>query len=196
MKWYKAFAPGAPLRSARVIWAPASEPADAAAADPAREQAAFERGLAEGEKRLGEQMLRQRAELLELQNGIFASLREAVPQVVRQSEAAVIQLALQVAKKLVNDLPISAELIEAAVRSALAQVEESTEFDVFLNADDLALLHQCNSAILFPGPGNEAMRFQASSEVTRGGCLVRTRFGMVDTRRETKFELVRQSLDV
>jgi len=196
MKWCKPFAPGQPVRHTRLI-SPARlrTGIPAATGDPAREQAAFERGLAEGEKRLGEQLLRQRTELLELQNGVLASLREAVPQVVRQSESALIQLAIEVARKLVGDLPVSAEMVEAAVRSALAQVEESAEFHVYLHADDLALLQKCNSPVLLPGPGNEAVRFQVSSEVTPGGCMVQTRFGVVDARRETKLELIRQSLE-
>ena len=196
MRWCRTFAPGRSLRNARVIWPAGSETGLApASGDPFAEQAAFERGLAEGEKRLGEQLLRQRTELLELQNGVLASLREAVPQVVRQSESALIQLAIEVAQKLVGDLPVSAGMVEAAIRSALAQVEESAEFHVYLHADDLALLQKCNSPILLPGPGNEAMRFQASPEVTPGGCLVQTRFGTIDARRETKLELIRQSLE-
>ena len=196
MKWCKTFSPGLPVRDARVICPARPETGLApASGDPSREQAAFERGLAEGEKRLGEQLLRQRTELLELQNGILTSLREAVPQVVRQSESALIQLALEVAHKLVGDLPVSAEMVGAVVRTALAQVEESAEFHVYLHADDLALLQKCNSPVLLPGPGNEAARFQASPEVTRGGCLVQTRFGVIDTRRETKLELIRESLD-
>ena len=196
MKWCKTIAPGQPLRSARLSWP--GRPVTSlpqSTGDPSREQAAFERGLAEGEKRLGEQLLRQRSELLQLQNGVLASLREAVPQVLRQSESALIQLALEAARKLVADLPVSAEMIETAIRSALAQVEASAEFSVYLHADDLALLQKCNSPALLPGPGNEAVRFQASPEVTRGGCLVQTRFGIVDARRETKLELIRQSLE-
>ena len=195
MKWCKTFAPGQPLQNARMIWPARAETSlIQAACDPSREQAAFDRGLAEGEKRLGEQLLRQRTELLELQNGVLTSLREALPQVIQQSEAALIQLALEVARKLVGDLPVSADMVEAAVRSALVQVEESTEFHVYLHADDLALLQKCNSPVLLPGPGNEAVRFQASTEVMRGGCLVRTRFGVVDAGRETKLALIRQSL--
>ena len=151
--------------------------------------------MAKGEKRLGEQLLRQRSELLELQNGVLASLREAVPQVFQQSESALIQLALETARKLVGDLPVSVEMVETAVRFALSQVEESAEFHIYLHADDLALLQKCNSPVLLPGPGNEAIRFQASPEVSRGGCLVQTRFGIIDTRRETKLELMRQSLE-
>ena len=92
-------------------------------------------------------------------------------------------------------MPVSEEMVEAAVRSALAQAEEGVGFQVFLHADDLALLQRSNSPVLLPGPGNEAMHFQASAEVTRGGCLVETRFGVIDARRETKLKLIRQSLN-
>jgi len=34
----------------------------------------------------------------------------------------------------------------------------------------------------------------ASSEVSRGGCLIQTRFGLVDARRETKLEQLQQTL--
>ena len=132
---------------------------------------------------------------LSLLYGVLASLRQAVPQVVRQSEAGVVGLALEVARKLISDMPVSAEMVEAAVRSALAQAEEDAEFQIFLHADDLALLQRSNSPVLLPGPGNEAMQFHASSEVTRGGCLVETCFGVIDTCRETKLKLIRQSLN-
>jgi flagellar assembly protein FliH len=196
MKWCKTLSLGRPLNNARLIQpAPPETGHNPPTSDPSREQAAFERGLAEGERRLGEQLLHQRTELLELQNGVLAALREAVPQVVRQSESTLIQLALEVARKLVGDLPVSAEMVEAAVRSALSQVKESAEFHVYLHADDLALLQKCNSPVLLPGPGNEAVRFTVSPEVARGGCLVQTRFGVIDASRETKLELIRQSLE-
>jgi flagellar assembly protein FliH len=196
MKWCKTLSPGQPLRDVRLIGATGPESREAVeAVARQRDQAAYERGLVEGEKRLSEQLLRQRAELLDLQNGVLASLRQTVSQIARQSETALVELALEVAQKLVSGLPVSAEMIEAAVRSALAQVEDTTEFHLYLNPEDLALLQKSNSPVLLPGPGNEAMHFHASPEVTRGGCLVQTRFGVIDARRETKLELVRQSLN-
>ena len=195
VKWYRTVSPGKSLLDVRPSHSSLRTPHSALPAPaPTREQAAFERGLAEGEKRLSEQLLRQRADLLQLQNGVLTSLRQAATQVVRQAESALVELALEVAQKLASGLPISAETVEAAIRSALAQVEQTTELDIFLHADDLALLRQFNSPLLLPGPGNQAVRFHTSPEVTRGGCLVQTRFGTIDARRETKLDLIRQSL--
>ncbi|MGA2656941.1 MAG: FliH/SctL family protein [Verrucomicrobiota bacterium] len=195
MKWCKFIILDQPLLEARVVAANPSQSREASQArDSQLEQAAFDRGMAEGEKRLADQLLRQRAQLIELQNGVLASLRQAVPQVVAQCESGLIELALEVARKLVFDLPISVEMVEAAIRSAIAQAEERAELDVLLHADDLALLRQCNSPALLPVPGNGSIRFHNSAEVSRGGCLVQTRFGAIDARRETKLELIRQSL--
>lgn len=196
MKWCKTFSPGRPLRDLRAVRHSGPGRTEAAQEDNRQlEKAAYERGLADGEKRLSEQLLRQRAEVLEIQNGVLAALRQSVKQVVRQSESALIEVALEVARQLVCGLPVSTEMIEAAVRSALAQAEAGGEIHIQLHPEDLAMLQHCNSPVLLPGPGNETMRFLTSPDVTRGGCLVQTRFGIIDARRETKLDLIRQSLD-
>jgi flagellar assembly protein FliH len=161
-----------------------------------REKAAFDRGRIAGEKALSEQLMRQRGELIELQQGIFNSITQAMPQVARDCEQILVQLAIETAQKLVDNLPISAEMIEAAVREAMEQVEEETEFLVLLHPHDLALLHQINSPLLEPKEHNTQIRLKESHEVSRGGCLVHTRFGTIDARRETKVELIKQSLNV
>jgi flagellar biosynthesis/type III secretory pathway protein FliH len=68
------------------------------------------------------------------------------------------------------------------------------ELHIYLHAEDLALLQKSNAPILLPGPALESTHFHVSPEVTRGGCLVQSRFGVIDARRETKLELLRQSL--
>ncbi len=196
MQWHKSLAIGHPISG--VFLVPPAVTQDREANEvrfQQREQAAYERGLADGEKRLSEQLLRQRSEMLELQNGILAELQQAVPQIVRQSEAGLIELAIEVARKFVWELPISTEMIEAVVRAALAHTEDSTEFHIALHPDDLALLQRSNSPVQFPGPGNEAVHFRAATDVTRGGCLVETRFGIIDARRETKLKLIREAVN-
>lgn len=160
-----------------------------------RERAAYERGRLEGERSLGEQLIQQRGELLELQNGVLHSLRQTLPQVVAECEQTLVCLAMEVARKLVADLPITAETVEAAVHNALSQVAEATPFSVLLNPEDLALLERVNAPTLLTTVGAEKIRFESSVEVTRGGCMVRTRFGTVDARRETKFDLLLMSME-
>lgn len=159
------------------------------------EQEAFERGKREGEKALSEQLLRQRAELLELQQGVLKSLRNALPEIARECERTLVALALETAHKLVAGLPISAEMVEAAVREALARAEETSDCTVLLNQEDLELLQRVNSPVLLPELGGNQLRFVAAKEVTRGGCVIQTRFGTIDAKRETKLELIKKSVE-
>jgi flagellar assembly protein FliH len=164
---------------------------------PASEEelrAAYERGRIEGEKALSEQLVHQRAEMQELLDGVVSSLRKAVAQVVGDTEQHLIALAIEIAQKLVADLPVSVDMVEATVRDALSQVEGTAEFNVRLHPADMELLEKMGSPLLVPPGDDRPARFQSSPEVTRGGCLVQTRFGIVDARRETKLDLLKRSL--
>ena len=89
-----------------------------------------------------EALMRQRAELHEAMEGALKSLRQAVPQVIRDTENALVAFALSVAQKLVSDMPISVGMVEAAVRDAVAQVESAPHFTVRLHPADLELLQK------------------------------------------------------
>ena len=192
MKWSDTIPFRRPLRDARLLTgAPSQEWQELL---KQRESAAYERGQEDGERALSAQLMQQRAEMAELQQGVVESLRNALPQVVLEAQTALVQLALVAAEKLVAGLPISPELVEAVIREALQQVEDSAEIVIQLNPDDLALLRKNNTPILKGLPDSGPLRFISAAEVTRGGCLVQTRFGLLDARRETKLAQLKQSL--
>lgn len=190
--WSEKIKLSAPLRDARH---PGPAPVVSSSTEPKDQwQASYELGRIEGEKALSEQLFKQRADMHELMEGILKSLRQAVPQVVRDTENMVVSLALEVAQKIVGDLPISVPAVEAAVRDALLQVEGTEQLTVRLHPADLELLQNSGSPILTNADNASECRFLGSAEVTRGGCLVQTRFGTVDARRETKFDLLKRNL--
>jgi flagellar assembly protein FliH len=192
MKWSETITLAGPLLDVRVTTLPPESELESRVR--AAEQAAYERGRHDAEKNLGEQLLQQRNELLELQQGALESLRNAVPDVIQQTEGALFQIALESAKKIVAGIPIEPELVEAVVREAVAQTKETAEITIQLHPDDLALLRKHPSPILQGLPEAGPLKFMGSSEITRGGCLVQTRFGLLDARRETKLEQIRESL--
>lgn len=192
MKWSDSIPFPRPLRDVRLlVQAPVQDWKDFL---QEREAAAYERGRQDGESTLSKQLLQQRNEIAEMQHGVLQSLTNAIPQVVQATESALMDLALEVARKLVSDLPITSEMIEGMVRETVRQVEGSAEITVQLHPDDLALLRQHQSPVLNGLAETGPLRFVTSSEVTRGGCLVQTRFGMIDARRETKLEQLGLSL--
>ena len=192
MKSYKAITFTAPVRDV-CVKATASR-FDIEQQRQAAEAAAYERGRRDGEKALGEQLLQQRAEILELHQGVVRSLQNAVPQLIQQTEETLISLTLEAARKIVAGIPISPRLVESVVREATSQLEDNTEITVLLHPEDLALLRKHQSPILTASPETSRLRFNTSSEITRGGCMIQTRFGLLDARRETKIEQLQKSL--
>jgi flagellar assembly protein FliH len=193
MKWADTILFDRPLREVRLL-------AGAPAQDwqqflRERETAAFEHGQRAGETALNEQLLKQRNDTIELQRGILTSLQATLPKVAHEAETALIDLALEAAKKIVADMPVDVALVEHTVREALRQAEDTAEIVVQLHPDDLALLRQHQSEVLNGSPESGPLRFAPSSEIGRGGCLIQTRFGLIDARRETKIEQLRQSLN-
>lgn len=181
-----------PLRDVRPVFASSSGALPRSLAD---ELAAYERGRRDGEKALSEQLLRQRGELIELQSGVLSSLQQSIHNVTRECEGAMVALAVEIASKLVAELPISSEMVEATVREALANIEQNSSLTILLNPMDYELLQQANAPVLLSDVGGERMKFQTSPQVTRGGCMVQTHFGVIDARRETKLEALKQSLN-
>ena len=192
MKFSESILFNAPLQDVRLAKAvPTQEPVDPAAE---REKAAYERGHQEGEAALREQLISQRNEMASLLNGVIDSLQKTVPLLVQETESALIQLALESAQKIVAGLPVNPKMVEAVVREALQQVEDTAEVVIQLHPEDLALLQKHKSDVLKPPPNSKPLQFSSSADVTRGGCLLRTRFGIIDARRETKLDQLREAL--
>jgi flagellar assembly protein FliH len=192
MKWLDSIVFRRPLRDVRLLAQAPAQDWQEHIRD--REQSAYERGRCDGEQALSAQLLQQRNEMVELQNGVVASLRQSVPQVIQETENALINLALESAQKIIAGLPVSSEMVEAVVRETVRQVEDAAEITIQLHPEDLALLRKHNSPLLNGLPETGPLRFTHSAEVTRGGCMVQTRFGLIDARRETKLEQLRQTL--
>ena len=160
----------------------------------AAEEAAYQRGRADGEAALNEQLMQQRSELLTLQRNVFDALEQTMPRVRQECQRALVQLAAEVARKLVCGLPVSSAMIEAAIQEALGQVDDHTDLHLYLAPEDLELLQQINSPALVGSAPGQRIHVHRSADLSRGSCLVRTRFGFVDAQRETKFQLLQRAL--
>ncbi len=181
-----------PLRDVRITAQPGSIGNSSSLEDV--EKAAFERGRAEAEKNLREQLMQQRAELASVQAGVLKSLRDAVSQVVQQSEILLVDLALDVAQKLVAGMPITREMVAAGVQEALDQIDSTTEITVQLHPDDLVIFEQIPPPDRPGASSMDCIRLAGSPLVERGGCVVHTRFGIIDTQRHTKIRTLKSAL--
>jgi flagellar biosynthesis/type III secretory pathway protein FliH len=147
----------------------------------------YRSGYEEGQKALAEQLVEQRRQLVEIQNGLLRSIQSSLPSVVADCEKSIVLLAMESARKVVEALPITAEMIEAVVKKALTELQDTAEYEVLLHPEDLAMLQQVSSGLL-PSGDNVKVRFGIDSRVTRGGCIIKTHHGAITALRERMFE--------
>ena len=67
-------------------------------------------------------------------------------------------------------------------------------YDERVSPQALFAVHQAWGRIPGVDVATGAARFTNSPDITRGGCIVQTRFGIIDARRETKFEQLHKTL--
>ena len=206
---------GAPLRDIRLAIGPAEallqdsgrpeKPAALSLEDQLREseEQGYSRGrdetIAEYEGKL--KALRQELEethrntVGERLDALENNVQEQVQKRLRGLEGELVEFAAEAAIRLVNGLPISTEILEASILDALKHCENDVEVSVHLNPADLKMLKESESELLADSPHQRRVRYLKDEEVLRGGCLVETRCGVIDGRRETREKLLRETVN-
>ncbi|HEV8541896.1 MAG TPA: FliH/SctL family protein [Verrucomicrobiae bacterium] len=147
----------------------------------------FRAGFEAGQKALGEQLVEQRKQLLDLQNGVLRSIQQALPSVIAECEESVVLLAIESAKRVLGALPITSQVVESTVKQGLAELQQTAEYEVRLHPEDLSLLEKAHSGVL-PAPENKDVKFTPDSSILRGGCMIQTRHGSIEATRDKMFE--------
>ena len=166
------------------------------------EQAAYERGKKDAEATLQGQLevmkteyaTEQQQKLADFFKNIQDDLGGQVPRMLQSLEKHVINLAADIAMKIVAGTPVDKSMVETVVKDALAKAEKDTDVVVLLNEADLELLSEADSELLQRTHGSSEVVFKASPEVSRGGCLLETRYGTVDARIETKADVLKKAV--
>lgn len=109
---------------------------------------------------------------------------------VRALESQVIELALAVAEKVIaREAKTDSQIILSVVRSALSEIHDATELRIHVNPDDYPLLETRWQEML---PRSVAERSELTPDdlVERGGVVVETRIGYVDSQLKTRLNQV------
>jgi flagellar assembly protein FliH len=147
---------------------------------------AFRQGQDAARQFADRQLVDIRADVQQLQNGIFGKLADIEPALLGQIRAELPALALDLARRLMAGFEPTPEIIERICCEALDQLlPERENLELILSPHDARLLGELNPAWLQRYPG---MKMQIDSTLSAGDCQVRSRFGLTDARRVTKLE--------
>ena len=168
-----------------------------------REEAGFVRGRDEAAKEYEVRIKELHTELDNTRRNGVANLLANLEQTVQSQltrrlqdlEGELIEFSTEAAIRLVNNVPITTEIIEAAIRDAVSNAEQNTEVAVYVNPEDIKMLRTDDSDLLAQSPHERKMKFVSDPKITRGGCVVDTNCGLIDGQRETRIELLKQTVN-
>jgi type III secretion system HrpE/YscL family protein len=130
----------------------------------------------------------------ELAAELIAFTRER-ERTLRALEAQTIDIAMQVAKRIIGEeLALRPELAAQMARPLLARVRRAKQVTLRVHPDDRAALepllrHETKGGEL---PGG--LRLEADASLSRGGCVVISDVGTLDARIETQLDALARAL--
>ncbi len=178
-----------PLRAVRC----ADAPREYTAADLlAARVAGHQQGGDEARAFTNQQIVELRAEMQELQEGLFRRLATAHEELAAQVRAALPALTVELGQRLLAGLVPPPELVEKLCREALDQLyPERSGLELVVGPRDAAVLERLVPAwrVHFPD-----LKITIDDTLDPGDCLVRSRFGVTDARASSKLSGLRQEL--
>ncbi|MBK36643.1 MAG: hypothetical protein CME26_14085 [Gemmatimonadetes bacterium] len=153
--------------------------------------AGFEDGTNEGTK----QGLAQSTDEIERFSDLVASLPVQWKDAVKNYDAAVLDLAIHLARRIVGSAAeIDESIILQAVHDCLGYVEDKTKVIIRVNPDDLEAVRRHRNDWLESLESIDHLLIESDPTVTRGGCVVETPIGDVDAQIEERLDRVRNAL--
>jgi len=158
--------------------------------------AEYKRGRLDGAREADQDIERRfvefRTDVSSVISGLLARLGEAEGSVSQQLQAALPELALEVARKLLHGHTPSAEAIEEMCTHAMGAVfPEVQDLEVIVGERDHGIVER-----LIPSWGTSypGVKVCVNPGFAPGECQVRSRFGIIDARHDSKLQILRREL--
>jgi flagellar biosynthesis/type III secretory pathway protein FliH len=158
---------------------------------PAAEQDVFALGFAEGQ-RAGIASASQEADMLQRRlTATLDQLMDLRARVVRQAERDMVQLALDVARRVaLREVSLDRELLAAMARVALDRLAEASRVTIRVHPADVDALSAARQGAL----AGEHVSVVADPRVERGGCRLESECGNVEAGVEAQIREVARAL--
>lgn len=156
----------------------------------AGQQEGYRMGVAAMERQHEQERQQWRQQVEQLVAALGDSLRGEIAHLMVRMEDLLTELALEIARKVVEvEVTSNPEIVRHAVTKALQELRGGT-ITVRLHPHDFALLESSFPLLDLRDEGL-SVRFVADESVERGGVLAESEQGVVDLQPSTKFALLR-----
>lgn len=125
-------------------------------------------------------------------------VREASEQkwkVVHGAEADIVELALEIAEKVIAEhVKVSPATVANVARKALMLAVERENLAIRVNPDDLETIKTTREELMSAMDGIKKIEVIADRRVRSGGCVIETNAGNIDARVDSQLNEIEQSL--
>ncbi len=143
----------------------------------------YEQGQKDG-KELGKKQYQVAIQHLER---FLKSFKEETAMLSSAYEAQMVQICLLVARTIIEkEVSEDSELIKRVLSKALDRTIEGSSVTVLVNPRDLEGLDKEFLESLST-PGGNVVKLKADAQISRGGCMIETDFGLVDATMESRW---------
>ena len=149
------------------------------------EREAFLKGYSQGEKAGGEAVTARTAAMAQRLTESFEELATLRTEVLRRSEQQTVQLALTIAKRVIQrEISLDRTILVGMAHAALDRLAECVRATIRLHPDDYAAV----AASLPEHNPDGHVQVTADTTVIRGGCVVQSDFGLMDVSHQAQLE--------
>lgn len=158
------------------------------------EREAFQAGFARGEE-AGRIAARERSEpLIAALETLLSELDGVRQRLRRQLEQEVVELAMQVARKVVrHELTSPRETILCVVQEAMDRLDDPGQIAIRLNPEDLKRIRSAGERMAAVLDNLDRIHFEEDPGMACGGCYVQTEYGDIDARIEEQLRTVEEA---
>jgi flagellar assembly protein FliH len=155
-------------------------------------KAAYQQGFDDASAFLDQQLVEQRGEVIRLQEETFSAIAQQHAAQLDELRGLLPELVMEMARRVLAGLEPDRVRAERTVAEVLAEmVPGARDVEIALHPADMELLGQFDPQFEQKYPG---LRFIGDPNLKLGDCMMRSRFGIVDGRLETKLEKLSRSL--
>ncbi len=156
-------------------------------------EAAYRRGGDDARALANHQLVEIRTDVQRLSDGVLKELSGIESTLLSQLRDALPGLALEIARRLFAGFDPDKEMVERLCRDALEQLfPERDGIELSLCPRDAELMGSLDPSWTSRYPG---LRVTADPALSRGDCMVRSRFGIIDGRMGTKLAALESGLN-
>ncbi|MCS7164852.1 MAG: FliH/SctL family protein [Candidatus Calescibacterium sp.] len=151
----------------------------------------FEQGLNEAQKKLEEQYNKKLNEIQEEINN-FTNIRK---KLVKEFEREIIDLVFEVAEKIISKkIQEEHSIVTSYLADLLSRVERSKTITIWVNPEELEEVRNYKENLKYLLEDVENLSIAPDERISKGGCIIETNFGKIDSRISTKLEVLKEIL--